>query len=145
MSKEQLRSVLVQSESVREVLANQPETGKRLLEPLRALALESSMPLNILEDTDVWNDAEIHTHEDDIWYCLEGEVDFVYGGEMVDPWVKENPDGTKDEREIKAKEISGGTKVTLKPGDWLWIPAGEPHQHGTKGTARLVIIKVPRT
>ena len=33
--------------------------------------------------------------------------------------------------------------MILKQGDWLWIPAGEPHQHSATGTARLVIIKIP--
>jgi len=63
---------------------------------------------------------------------------------MVDPWVKQNADGTLDEREIKAKEITGGTEVKLKPGDWLYIPAGEAHTHKTEGIARLVIIKIPK-
>jgi uncharacterized RmlC-like cupin family protein len=49
-----------------------------------------------------------------------------------------------DDREWKAKEIKGGTEVVMKPGDWLWIPAGEPHQHKTSTKARLVIIKVPK-
>lgn len=138
-------SVLVTAAMVKDTLASAPFEGKHLLEPLRALALQSCLPLNILEDHNVWNDAEIHMHEDDLWYCLEGEVDFIYGGEMVDPWVKTNKDGSKDEREIKSKEIKGGTKVTLRPGDWLYIPAGEPHQHGVReGTGRLVIIKIPK-
>jgi beta-galactosidase beta subunit len=117
---------------------------KKLLEPLRALSLEGKVPLNILEDVNVNNEAEIHKHEADLWLCLDGEVTFIYGGEMVDPWVKKNADGSTDDREWKAKEIKGGTEVVLKPGDWLWIPAGEPHQHKTTGKARLAIIKVPK-
>ena len=117
---------------------------KKLLEPLRALSLEGKVPLNILEDVNINNEAEIHKHEADLWLCLDGEVTFIYGGEMVDPWVKKNADGSTDDREWKAKEIKGGTEVILKPGDWLWIPAGEPHQHKTTGKARLAIIKIPK-
>ena len=117
---------------------------KRLLEPLRAMSLANKFPLNILEDINISNEGEIHRHEADLWLCLEGEVTFIYGGEMVNPWAKKNADGTLDEREWKAKEIKGGTEVTMKPGDWLWIPAGEAHQHMTKGKARLAIIKIPK-
>lgn len=117
---------------------------KKLLEPLKAFSALNKVPMNILEDVNISNEAEIHKHEADLWFCLEGEVTFIYGGEMVDPWVKKNADGSIDDREWKAKEIKGGTEVVMKPGDWLWIPAGEPHQHKTSTKARLVIIKVPK-
>ncbi len=118
--------------------------GKKLLEPLKSLASLHNLPLNILEDKEVVNDAEVHKHEGDLWLCLEGEVTFIYGGELVEPRAKKNPDGTEDVRELKAKEIRGGIEVILKPGDWLWIPAGEPHQHKCAGVARLAIIKIPK-
>ncbi len=118
---------------------------KKLIEPIKAFSAENKIPFNILEDVNINNDAEIHKHEADIWYCLDGEVTFVYGGELVDPWVKKNADGTVDDREWKGKTIKNGTEVILKPGDWLWIPAGQPHQHMTNTRARLVIIKIPKT
>ncbi len=135
--------VLVRKAFVDETLAAPSTPGKKLLEPLKALAAAKKLPFNILEDTDISNDAEVHMHEADLWLCLEGEVVFTYGGELIDPWFKVNPDGTEDKREIKAKQIKGGTESVLKPGDWLWIPAGEPHSHSCKGTARLAIIKIP--
>ncbi len=136
------KGVFVKKGEFDKTLATPAEQGKRLLDPLKTFAKESGFPVNILEDKDAINDAEVHTHEDDLWYCLEGEVTFTYNGEMVDSWVKENPDGSKDYREVKAKEIKNGTVSVLKPGDWLWIPAGVPHKHD--GTGRLVIIKIPR-
>ncbi len=138
--------VLIRKETIDET-TNTPYSEspvKKLLEPLRALSLSGKVPLNILEDVNINNEAEIHKHEADLWLCLDGEVTFIYGGEMVDPWVKKNADGSTDDREWKAKEIKGGTEVILKPGDWLWIPAGEPHQHKTTGKARLAIIKIPK-
>lgn len=124
-------------------LKSLPQQGKRLLEPLRSFAAAHGLPFNVLEDMDVSNEAEVHRHEADLWCCLQGEVTFVYGGEMVNSWAKQLPDGGTDDREIKAKEIRGGTEVRLRDGDWLWIPAGQPHQHKASGIARLVIIKIP--
>jgi mannose-6-phosphate isomerase-like protein (cupin superfamily) len=139
------KCVLVRKEEINKTLASAPVQGKKLLEPLKSLAAANKLPFNILEDTEVLNnEAEIHKHEGDLWLCLEGEPTFVYGGELVEPWVKKNADGTTDEREWKAKEIRGGTKAVLKPGDWLWIPAGQPHQHLCSDTARLAIIKIPK-
>lgn len=135
--------VLIQKKEINEALASEPIQGKKLLEPFKSFAAAKGLPLNVLEDKEVSNDAEIHKHESDLWYCLEGEVTFVYGGEMIDPCNVKNSDGTINENEIKAKEIRGGTETVLRPGDWLWIPAGEPHQHKCMGIARLIIIKIP--
>ena len=135
--------VFVPKSKIGETLAQPPSQGKRLLEPLKAIAAEAKLPLNILEDKEVSNESEVHRHEGDLWYCLEGEVTFIYGGAMMQPWAKQLPNGGTDDREIKAKEIANGTEVLMHPGDWLWIPAGQPHTHRTDKTARLVIIKIP--
>ena len=140
----QLQScAVVRKSDIDATLASAPSQGKRLLEPLKAMAAELKLPLNVLEDKEVSNEAEVHRHEGDLWQCLEGEVTFVYGGEMVEPWAKKLPDGGMDDREIKANEIRNGVEVTLQLGDWLWIPAGQPHSHRTDKTARLAIIKIP--
>ncbi len=99
--------------------------------------------MNILEDKDITNDAEVHTHEADLWFCLEGQVTFEIEGALHEPVAKVLPDKTVDEREWKSKTIDGGRIVVMNPGDWLWIPAGQPHQHRCTGVARLVIIKIP--
>ena len=125
-------------------LKAKPSGGKRLLEPLKSIAAANALPFNILEDKNVSNDAEVHMHEGDLWCCLAGRVTFVCGGKMVSPWFWEKADGTKNKNEIKAKKIKGGKTMVLSPGDWLWIPAGVSHSHRTKGTARLVIIKIPK-
>lgn len=138
------KSFVVRKTEIDKTLQAIPIDGKQLLEPLKSLAAQEKLPINILEDQNVSNDAEVHLHESDLWLCLSGEVTFVCGGEMVDPWFGKKSDGSVNENDLKAKEIRGGTEVVLKPGDWLWIPAGEPHQHGAKGTARLVIIKIPK-
>lgn len=135
--------VLVRKKMIEESLGVAPKTGKRLLEPLKSFAEDRGLPVKILEDTAVVNDAEVHTEEGDLWMCLEGSAEFTYGGELVEPWYKENPDGTKDLCEQKAKSIRGGAAAVLEAGDWLWIPAGAPHQHRARGTARFAIVKIP--
>ena len=137
--------VFIKKETIDETLSSKAIKGKKLLNPLSAISSAKGLPMNILEDSEILdNEAEVHHHEADLWLCLEGKVQFTYGGEMVDPWFKKLPDGSLDKREVKAKQIKGGEEVTMKAGDWLWIPAGQPHVHNCTGTARLVIIKVPK-
>lgn len=128
---------LLRKEEVNKILALVPEIGKRML------FKSGDIPVGILEDREVVNDAEVHKTEGDLWFCLEGEVTFVCGGELINPWFSKDKDGKDKINELKAKEIKGGTEIVLKPGDWLWIPAGEPHLHKCSGVVRLAIIKIP--
>lgn len=134
---------LLKKEDIEAMCVKAPIKGRSLLEPLQSTASKRGLPLKILEDHQVVNEAEVHVSQGDLWYCLEGSPTFIYGGAMVDPQVKVRKDGIKDTNELLAKEIFGGTTVVLKPGDWLWIPAGQPHQHSCTDTARLMIIKIP--
>lgn len=135
---------MVKKEIIEETLRAESKQGKGLVEPLKSLAAEKNLPFKILEDKEVVNEAEVHRHEGDLWQCLEGEVTFICGGELVEPKAKQNPDGTLDEREWKGKAIQDGTEMVLRPGDWLWIPPGVAHQHNCKGIARMFIIKIPK-
>jgi len=142
--KNHTKGILIDSGKVKEALATPALQGKRLLEPLKSIWMETGSPVNILEDKEVINDAEVHVNEADLWFVLEGEVTFIHGGEMVDSWFGKNEDGSENKSEIKAKDIKGGEEVTLGVGDWFWIPAGVPHLHKTDGTCRMAIIKVPK-
>ncbi len=64
---------------------------------------------------------EIHTHDNDIFYIVDGTATFVTGGTPVDP--KEVSPG-----ELRAKSIVGGTEHQLTKGDVILIPHGIPHQ-----------------
>lgn len=141
-NKERTSAFLLKKEDIETICATAPIGGKNLLEPLKSKADTHGLPFKILEDHKVVNEAEVHVNQGDLWCCIEGNPTFVYGGAMVEPRVKIRKDGTKDTNELFAKEISGGTTIVLKPGDWLWIPAGEPHQHSCPDTARLIIIKI---
>ncbi len=127
-----------------ETLAAAPLQGKHLVEPLKSIAAQTGFPLKVLEDVAVVNEAEIHKTEGDLWQCVEGEVEFICGGELVDPRFVKRADGSDNTDELKAAEIRGGVKTILRPGDWLWIPPGEPHVHSCAGVARLLIVKIPR-
>lgn len=135
-------AIFVPKEKIDETLSTTPAEGEHLVEPLKAFAFQTGFPAKILEDVRVQNEAEIHRTEGDLWQCLEGTVTFICGGELVDPWQVQKADGSEDANELKAKNIRGGITQVLKPGDWLWIPPGEPHQHSAEGVARLLIIKV---
>lgn len=137
------RAVYISKERIDETLAASPIQGKKLLEPLKSLAAKTGAPLNIIELDHHTNVPEVHQFSDDFWYCIEGEVRFFVGGTMIEPRTRVAPDGTLDETEVRAKSIEGSKEILVKSGDWLWIPAGEPHQHTTEGTARLAIIKIP--
>ena len=131
--------VLFRKGELDKILTAPPKQGKKML-----FGVSQKFPLGILEDHEILdNEAEIHKKEGDLWLCLEGEATFIYGGELIESRAKKNADGTTDENELKAKEIRGGAEAVLYPGDWLWIPAGEPHQHRCSGTVRLAIIKIP--
>ena len=137
--------ILVKKEEIDKTLANKPIQGKRVLEPISSLASNEGLPFNILEDHEITNnEAEVHKQEGDLWCCLEGEVEFTYGGELVNSEFRKNPDGSDNTNELKGSGIKDGTKSILKQGDWLWIPPGQPHLHNTSKTARLIIIKIPK-
>src|SRR3989344_1748020 len=135
--------VFVSRREIDATLAVPATPGKRLLEPLKSIGATTGLPMNALGDKEVGNEVEVHRREGGLWGCLEGEVTFVYGGELVEPWAKKLADGGTDDREVKAKGIQGGTEVALAAVDWLWLPAGQPHLHRTNKTARLFIIKIP--
>ncbi len=135
--------VFIPKKIVDETLEQETLPGKRQLEPLRALTLSKGIPLNILEDTEVSNNAEAHRHEHDLWICLSGEVEFYVGGSMISPVAKHLSNGGIDDRELSSKELSDTVTYLMKEGDVLWIPAGQPHQHRTETSARLFIIKIP--
>ena len=64
--------------------------------------------------------AELHAHETDIFYVLQGEAELVTGGTMVNR-TDIRPGQTRGDA------IVGGDVVTLRPGDIIIIPAGTPH------------------
>ncbi len=138
-----MKTVLISKSTVEATLSKVPIQGKHLPEPFKSFALANKLPFAILEDTKVSNGAEVHIHEGDLWLCLEGEAVFTCGGELVEPKYRLSADSTENKNELFASNIKGGIEFSVRAGDWLWIPAGEPHQHSAVGTSRLVIIKIP--
>jgi quercetin dioxygenase-like cupin family protein len=65
-------------------------------------------------------EAEIHDHDTDIFYIVEGSATFVTGGKPVDT-------RTVSPGETRAKSIAGGTEQKLTKGDIIMIPTGVPH------------------
>lgn len=63
---------------------------------------------------------EVHEHETDVVYVLEGTATLVTGGRLVDP--KEIAPG-----EIRAGDVEGGEAHKLARGDVVIIPPNTPH------------------
>lgn len=78
------RSILIKKEFIGKSLKNNPIKGTKHLEPIKSFSKENNLPLSIIEDSEVNNNPpEIHENEADLWYCLEGEVEFICGGEII--------------------------------------------------------------
>lgn len=119
---------------------NRPRVqGKHILPDSKKFSDETGFPAKILEDCGVVNEGEIHEDEGDVWFCLQGEVKFMCGGELENPQRHPTKKG-----ELKGTGVRGGVTTVLKPGDWLWIPPGEPHAHSAQ-YARMIIIKIPKS
>ena len=131
---------VIRGQEIKEILKIPPTKGKRQLEPLKSRLIAGEIPFGVMEDSEVTEtESEIHKHEGDLWFCLEGETEFICGGKLTNSQVRDNSGG----KELYGTDIEGGEKVILFPGDWLWIPAGVPHLHRSSEPARLVIVKVP--
>lgn len=63
---------------------------------------------------------EVHEHDTDIFYIVEGTATVVTGGTLVEP-------KTTDVGEIRARASTGGTPRHLSKGDVIVIPKGVPH------------------
>jgi len=63
---------------------------------------------------------EIHTHDADIMYVLEGTATVITGGSAPDAKMIEPG-------ELRGASIAGGETRQLKKGDVFIIPAGVPH------------------
>lgn len=64
--------------------------------------------------------AEVHEHQADVWYVIDGGCEFVTGG-TVESGAPESPG------EIRGTSISGGDAHHLAKGDFIRVPAGVPH------------------
>ena len=83
-------------------------------------------------------EVEIHDHDTDIFYIVDGSATFVTGGKAVDT-------RTVGPGEIRAKEIVGGTERKLTKGDVIIIPTRVPHWFKeVKGPFLYYVVKVSK-
>jgi mannose-6-phosphate isomerase-like protein (cupin superfamily) len=75
--------------------------------------------INTIRDKD--GQAEIHADWNDNLFVQEGEASFVTGGTAVD--AKVTAPG-----EQRGTSIKGGDSMTMRAGDYFFVPAGTPHQ-----------------
>lgn len=118
-------------------------SGSLLLKLLTSLAKKNNLPFKIIKDKKTINNPELHIVEGDLFHCLEGEVDFICEGSLVNQINRTNSDGTINNNELIGTKIKNGTSFKLIPGDWLWVPPQTPHQHNSTSSAHLIVIKIP--
>ena len=75
--------------------------------------------INTIRDKD--GQAEIHADWNDNLFVQEGQATFVTGGTAVD--AKVTAPG-----EQRGTSIKGGATMTMRAGDYFFVPAGTPHQ-----------------
>jgi quercetin dioxygenase-like cupin family protein len=81
---------------------------------------------------------ELHAHDTDVFYIVDGTATFVTGGTASD--LKEKTPG-----EFTGTSITGGTVRHLQKGDVILIPAGIPHQFTEVAAPFLYfVVKVTR-
>jgi mannose-6-phosphate isomerase-like protein (cupin superfamily) len=81
---------------------------------------------------------EMHVHDTDIFYIVDGTATFVTGGTCAD--LKEGKTG-----EFGGTMITGGTEHHLGKGDVITIPAGILHQYTVvNGPFLYFVVKVTR-
>jgi mannose-6-phosphate isomerase-like protein (cupin superfamily) len=65
-------------------------------------------------------DVEIHEHEADLFYVIDGRATQVLGGNVIGG--KQTAPG-----QIRGSKIDGGQTYQLGKGDVMWVPAAMPH------------------
>jgi len=82
-------------------------------------------------------EVEVHEHWIDYMVIQQGEADFTFGGTVTG--MRDTGPGEK-----RGGSISGGTVVAIKPGDFLVVPAGQPHLTMIKpgSNFRAIVFKV---
>lgn len=87
--------------------------------------------INTIRDKD--GQAEIHADWNDNLFVQEGEASFVTGGTAVD--AKVTAPG-----EQRGTAIKGGATMTMRAGDYFFVPAGTPHQMKVASGQRIRFI-----
>lgn len=97
----------------------------------------AQMRVAIFHDAKRENDLnELHDASDDIYYALNGTATLLLGGSLID--ANEISAG-----EWRAKTTTGGTKVTIKKGDLIFVPRGTPHQRTVTGKGfSMILVKI---
>jgi glc operon protein GlcG len=79
---------------------------------------------------------EVHTHDTDLIYMLEGTATLVTGGTIIDT-------KTIAPEEIRARESKGGERRTISKGDVVVIPNNTPHWFKeVNGPINYYVVKV---
>jgi quercetin dioxygenase-like cupin family protein len=100
-----------------DALTDQPGPGAKTAFPVD----HENYYVEFAARTDTGNVPEVHVHWTHYIQVLSGEATLTYGGTVSN--AHETAPG-----QIRGDAILGGTSITVRPGDFIQIPAGMPHQ-----------------
>ena len=110
-----------------------PDQFKHLTAEQQAALVNEKDPLvlSIIQNHEDWysqvnarngaGEAEVHDHWMDIFAVVKGQASLTYGGTV-------SGNRSTGAGEWRGGTITGGTTITIKPGDYIQIPIGMPHQ-----------------
>ena len=82
--------------------------------------------------------ASVHETEAEMFYVIEGAGTLVTGGKLVGE-TRTNAEN------LSGTAIEGGVTRRVSKGDWILVPAGEPHQYpAVEGELRLMALHLPK-
>ena len=99
-----------------EALTDKPGPGVKTSFPVD----HEDYDVEYAQRTDKGNEPEVHTYRTHYIHVLSGESVLTYGGTVTN--ARESAPG-----QIRGDGIAGGTRITVRGGDFLQIPAGMPH------------------
>jgi mannose-6-phosphate isomerase-like protein (cupin superfamily) len=97
-------------------------------------------PYNInLEVRNEGRPASVHETEAEMFYVIEGAGTLVTGGKLVGE-TRTNAEN------LSGTSIQGGVTKRVSKGDWILVPAGQPHQYPAveAGGLRLMALHLPK-
>jgi mannose-6-phosphate isomerase-like protein (cupin superfamily) len=97
-------------------------------------------PYNVnMELRNMGQAASVHETEAELFYVIEGAGTLVTGGKLIDE-RRTNPEN------LSGTGIQGGVSRRVAKGDWILVPAGEPHQYPAveAGGLRLMSMHLPK-
>jgi mannose-6-phosphate isomerase-like protein (cupin superfamily) len=97
-------------------------------------------PYNVNMEHRIMNQAaSVHETEAELFYVIDGAGTLVTGGKLIEE-RRTNPEN------LTGTGIEGGVSKRVAKGDWILVPAGQPHQYPAveAGGLTLMALHLPK-